>query len=115
VSRFFSERRAAVTTAGFEPERTGFDPGIGFGKTDAANIHLLREVSHWSRSLQIMIGVSRKSLIGRVLNIPNPKDRDGPSKMLELGAALLGAKLIRTHQIAPLRHLRDLLEGGVDG
>ncbi len=109
VDAFFNSRWDEASAAGFPAERIWLDPGIGFGKTDAANVQLMDQVARWSKRYQIMMGVSRKSLLGRTLGIENPKDRDAPSKMLEFGLILLGAKLIRTHNVAPLRRLVSLL------
>ena len=115
IKEFFAQRLALLTAAGFDSARVWFDPGIGFGKTDSANVRIMQEIRIWSQSMQIMIGVSRKSLIGRVLDIADPKARDAPSKMLEFGLALCGAKLIRTHHVAPLKRLFDLVRGESDG
>ncbi|MEN9834564.1 MAG: hypothetical protein RL011_757 [Pseudomonadota bacterium] len=109
VDSFFRSRCDVATAAGFALERIWLDPGIGFGKTDAANVQLMQEVGPWSKKYQVMVGVSRKSLIGRTLGINTPEERDAPSKMLEFGLIMLGAKLVRTHTVAPLRHLVNLL------
>jgi dihydropteroate synthase len=111
VSDFFRLSRQKALNAGFDASRIWVDPGIGFGKTDAANVALLGAIAGWSTEYQVAVGVSRKSLMGRVLGIPAPEDRDPPSKMLELGVALLGAKLIRTHDVASLRRLTHLMQG----
>ena len=115
IKEFFAQRMALLAAAGFGGERVWFDPGIGFGKTDTANLRIMQEISLWSQTMQMMIGVSRKSLIGRILDISDPKARDAPSKMLEFGLALCGAKLIRTHNVAPLKRLFDLVRGESDG
>ena len=112
VDALFVARRQQLAAAGFAADRCWLDPGIGFGKSDAANVALMQAVPRWSRTQQIAVGVSRKSFIGRALDLVNPKDRDPPSKMLELGLALLGASLIRTHAVGPLKHLQSLLAEG---
>ena len=111
VLKFFDERMNVATAAGFSADRIWLDPGIGFGKTDAANLRLIAEIANWSKTRQIAVGISRKSFIGRTLNISSPRDRDPPSKMLELGLAMQGAKLIRTHDVKRLRAIADLLRG----
>lgn len=110
VSAFFSSLEARLLAAGFPKAAIWLDPGIGFGKTDAANLTLMQMIHVWSKGFNIAVGVSRKSLIGRALGIGEPKDRDAPSKTLELGLAMLGARRIRTHAVAPLRRLLDLLQ-----
>jgi dihydropteroate synthase len=109
--RFGERIGARALAAGIAEEHLWLDPGIGFGKTDAANVALLGQIPRWSKRWQVAIGLSRKSLMGRLLAIPRPEDRDPPSKMLELGAALLGARLIRSHEIAMLKRLVSLMEG----
>jgi len=109
VDSFFAARLSTASDAGFDADCVWLDPGIGFGKTDAANAQLMQKVGDWSNTHQVAVGVSRKSLIGRTLDITTPEDRDAPSKMLEFGLIMLGARLVRTHQVAPLRHLVNLL------
>lgn len=114
VSAFFRERYATLRQAGFPDDGIWLDPGIGFGKTDAANVALMREIGAWTRAgFRIAVGVSRKSLLGRMLGLAAPQDRDPPSKTLELGLAMLGAGLIRTHDVRRLRPLLDLLGSSV--
>jgi dihydropteroate synthase len=109
VGQFFERTHHQLCRAGFEPQRIWLDPGIGFGKTDEANAKLLAHVGSWAKTYQVMVGVSRKSFIGRSLGIESPKDRDGPSKMLELGLVMMGAKMVRTHEVSNLSKLVRLL------
>ena len=60
--------------------------------------------------MPIVLGVSRKSFIGRLLDIEIPLERDGATKMLELSFLYAGVKAIRTHNVKHLRRLRDLIE-----
>jgi dihydropteroate synthase len=112
VSGFFDAATEALTAAGFGPERIWLDPGIGFGKTDGANLRLMAAVAAWAPRRQLVLGVSRKGLLGRALGIPRPADRDAPSKTLELGLAMAGAAMIRTHDVRRLKLLLNLLHGG---
>jgi dihydropteroate synthase len=109
VERFFADATAALAGAGFPPERIWLDPGIGFGKTDAANVQLIAAVGELARGRQLLVGVSRKSLLGRVLGIQEPDARDAPTKTLELGLAIAGAGMLRTHDVRRLRTLLKLL------
>ncbi len=109
VESYFDRLTTIFTSAGFQKNQLYFDPGIGFGKTDCANLRLLNQTNHWAKSRQIALGVSRKSLLGRTLNISEPKDRDNASKMLELGLVMLGASLIRTHAPKKLSLILKLL------
>lgn len=109
VERFFVESAERLRSAGFSPDRVWVDPGIGFGKTDAANIKLLEATSAWARRWNVMVGLSRKSFMGRLLGIDDPVARDPASKMLELGQMMAGAGMIRTHDTKTLARLRGLL------
>lgn len=112
VDRFFAATRARFAQAGFGASRLWLDPGIGFGKGDAANLALLAAIPRWAAAGQVAVGVSRKGFIGRALGIEAPEERDGPTKMLELGLGIAGARLIRTHDVRRLARLRTLLAGG---
>ena len=103
VYTFFESYQKRLLSAGFKRESIYFDPGIGFGKTDRANLSLMNEVKNFSKDYQIAIGVSRKSFLGRTLGITSPAERDLPSKTLEIALTFLGAKIIRTHNIEALR------------
>jgi dihydropteroate synthase len=109
VGRFMDESVQTLREAGFSPERIWVDPGIGFGKTDQANVRLLDACGRWSRRFNIVIGVSRKSFLGRLLGIDDPVERDPASKILELAQMMAGAGIIRTHDTKTLARLRSLL------
>lgn len=75
------------------------DPGFGFGKTVKHNLKLIKELHRFKHlGVPIMIGVSRKSTIGRVLNQPVEKRLVG-SLALTAYAIIQGASLIRTHDV----------------
>jgi dihydropteroate synthase len=109
VSSFFKTTYQNLLDAGFNPKQIFLDPGIGFGKTDRANLLLIDQVRNWAKTYQIAIGVSRKSFMGRILGISGPAQRDPPSKMVEMGLALAGASIIRTHSIKALSNIHKIL------
>jgi dihydropteroate synthase len=109
VGAFFEKAHEALLSAGFAREHIYLDAGIGFGKTDAANVRLLGLTHKWAGKWQIAVGLSRKSWIGRALEIASPEERDTPSKMLELAQMQAGARLIRTHDTKTLARLRNLM------
>jgi dihydropteroate synthase len=110
VGKFFSFAEEQLLNAGFAADRIWLDPGIGFGKSDGANLNLMTRTGEWGRRYNIAIGVSRKSWLGRTLDIPIPKDRDKPPKVMELSLWIAGAKLIRTHDVKGLNVFRTLLQ-----
>ena len=109
MESFYEKTYDRLLSMGFTKELIWLDPGIGFGKTDAANIQLLDQACDFCDRYNIVLGISRKSFIGRVLDIENATDRDTPSKMLELGLMFSGARAIRTHEVKALHKLKSLL------
>lgn len=76
------------------------DPGIGFGKTVVHNLQILKNLSMFKRlDSPIMIGVSRKSMIGKILNIEDVNDRREGTITLNTIGILNGAHIIRVHDI----------------
>jgi dihydropteroate synthase len=110
VESFFEKTHTRLLSLGFPENKIWLDPGIGFGKNDKGNLALLQSVPRWTQTFSLAMGVSRKSFIGRLLDIPDPAERDNPTKMLELGLLLSGVKVIRTHTVRPIVRLRSLLK-----
>jgi dihydropteroate synthase len=98
VMAFLKERVAAAEAAGITPAHVGIDPGIGFAKTGAQNIEILRHLSVF-RALghPILVGPSRKSFIGHILNQPDPKERVWGTAAVCCAAIAEGADLLRVH------------------
>lgn len=85
--------------AGIAPERMVIDPGIGFGKTPSQNLQLVRRLDELKVLNQpILIGVSRKSFIGQLLDLP-VEERLEASLAAAVIAVWQGAKYIRTHDV----------------
>jgi len=93
-----------ASAAGVDRNKLAVDPGIGFGKDVAGNLELLRRVADLAElERPIMLGTSRKSLIGRVLGKNDPTDRlAGALATVALGYAG-GARLFRVHDVAASR------------
>ena len=100
VKAFLAERLEVAIAAGVAEERVWLDPGIGFGKTAAHNIELLRRLGEL-RDLgrPLVIGTSRKSFIGRVDGSP-ADGRLGGSIASSVLAAAEGAEVLRVHDVA---------------
>jgi putative intracellular protease/amidase len=110
VKSFFENCHQELTAAGFSSNKIFLDPGIGFGKTDSANLSLLAETSSFAKEFNVAIGVSRKGFIGRLFGGNSPQERDPLSKSVELSAILSGAKLIRTHDVRGLKRISSVIE-----
>lgn len=97
---------AAATAAGIPVERLAVDPGIGFAKDLAGNLELLRSLGELQvLNLPILLGTSRKSFIGKVLDQPHPAERlFGTLATVALGVAN-GAMLLRVHDVRAAREV----------
>lgn len=86
-------------SAGIKPENIIIDPGIGFGKAFEHNIELIKRIEEFKTlGYPILIGVSRKSVIAKVLNVP-PMEREEAAIALNSYAASKGANIIRVHEV----------------
>lgn len=99
VKSFLADRIDACMHAGIDKSRIIIDPGFGFGKTDQHNFTLIKHLEEL-QSLQcpILMGVSRKSTIGRVLDVTEEQRLAGSLGLTALALAQ-GAKIIRTHDV----------------
>ena len=103
VRSFFAVQAASAVAAGIDPAALVFDPGIGFGKSLEHNLALLRAVGSLAPSpgRPMLLGVSRKSFIGRVLGSEDPADRAWATVALTSLGREKGARVFRVHDVAP--------------
>ena len=100
IRDFFDERYAHLTAAGLDPEAICFDPGIGFGKTLAHNLELLRSLDRLAaQNRPLMLGVSRKSFIGKLLGDGDLDSREWPTVALTSLGREKGAMIHRVHAV----------------
>ena len=101
VSAFLAERMAACEAAGIARENILLDPGFGFGKTLDHNLTLLKHLDELHKlGAPLLVGMSRKSMIGLVLNAPVEQRLHGSVAVATL-AAQGGAQIIRVHDVQP--------------
>jgi dihydropteroate synthase len=101
VASFLEDRLAAAVDAGVREERICLDPGIGFGKTLEHNLQLLRGLPQLARiGRPLLVGVSRKSFLGRLTRPGPAKDRVAASLAATVEASRFGASLLRVHDVA---------------
>jgi dihydropteroate synthase len=87
--------------AGIDPDRVILDPGFGFGKTPAQNLELVRRLAELTRlGRPLLVGASRKSTIGMLLDGAAPDRRLEGSLALAVLAAAAGADIVRVHDVA---------------
>ncbi|MCM2330723.1 MAG: dihydropteroate synthase [Pseudomonas sagittaria] len=100
VHDFLAERLAACAQAGIARERIVLDPGFGFAKTQAHNLRLFRQLERLHEfGLPLLVGVSRKSMIGRALDRPVGERLYGSLALAALAVAK-GAQIVRVHDVA---------------
>ena len=100
VQDFLAARVRSASLAGIAREQIIIDPGIGFGKTLVHNLALLKDL-HSLKSLgqPLLIGVSRKAFIGKILNSAAPEERLEGSLAAAVAAAFSGANIVRVHDV----------------
>lgn len=104
VRDFLATQAKAALAAGVEREAIVLDPGIGFGKTLTHNLELIRNLPALARlGYPVLLGASRKAFIGHLTGRATPADRVWGSLGVHLLGAALGARIVRVHDVAPLR------------
>ncbi len=101
VYTYLQDRVAALERIGIARERMVIDPGIGFGKTEAHNLALLRNIGVFHGiGCPILLGVSRKRFIGSIGQAPEPASRAPGSIAVGLAALAQGVQILRVHDVA---------------
>ena len=102
VKKFLEERVRVCESAGIPRKRILIDPGFGFGKTLIHNLDLLRHLDEFtSLGLPLLMGLSRKSMIGTLLGGVPVTQRMHGSVAAAVIAVLHGARIVRTHDVRP--------------
>ncbi len=110
VSQFLQSRIAACVDAGINQDQILLDPGFGFGKTLEHNLALLRRLPELAAlGYPLLVGLSRKSLLAKILNRP-VEQRLAGSLALAILAAQSGAQIIRVHDVAETLDVLKVLE-----
>lgn len=97
---FFRERVKTLEESGIEPAKIIVDPGIGFGKTFDQNLVLINRLD-FLRPLgkAILVGPSRKSFLGQILDEPNAAARDLGTMAAVTASVMRGASIVRVHDV----------------
>lgn len=99
VETFFIENISRCEAAGIKKEMLLLDPGFGFGKNLGHNYQLLAHLADFHRfGMPLLVGMSRKSMIGQLLNI-GPSQRLTGSLACAVIAAMQGAHILRVHDV----------------
>ncbi|MDT0177102.1 dihydropteroate synthase [Enterobacter sp. BRE11] len=99
VDAYFVDQIARCVAAGIKKEYLLLDPGFGFGKNLNHNYELLAHLGHFHHfGLPLLVGMSRKSMIGQLLNV-GPSQRLTGSLTCATIAAMQGAQIVRVHDV----------------
>jgi len=99
IASFLKASARKAKDAGVGEDQIAIDPGIGFGKTLEHNLYLLKHLTELSvLGKPILIGPSRKSFIGKILNLPVEDRMEGTAAAVT-AAVLNGAALVRVHDV----------------
>lgn len=94
---------AQSVAAGVDEKKLIVDPGIGFGKDVQGNLSLIKHTRHFgSGGRPVLIGPSRKSFIGRLLKISDPKEREWGTAGAIAASVCFGAHILRVHEVGPM-------------
>lgn len=106
VRQFLADAISQAIAAGLPKHLIAIDPGIGFGKTLNHNLELLRRLPEFKQlNCPILVGVSRKSFIGKLCNQPNPSDRLWGTASACTVAIAGGTNILRVHDA---REIQDV-------
>jgi dihydropteroate synthase len=109
VSGFLQERLNSFIAAGGRADRVVVDPGIGFGKTLNDNLTLIRRAGELSSIAPVLLGVSRKSFLGKILNDNDVENRLSGSLAIAAFAAMSGVSILRVHDVLETRQVVETL------
>ena len=103
IIQWLRERVDYAVSAGIDEEQIIVDPGFGFGKTLQHNLELLRRLSEFhSLGRPVLVGTSRKSMLGAILGA-DPDERLNGTLATVVCAAMSGCHIVRVHDVRPAR------------
>ena len=103
ILAFFERQIDRAIAAGIDRDRVMLDPGIGFAKQYHQSIEIIRQLDRFQiLDLPVLVGVSRKSFIGKILNQPDPERRLWGTSAACCAAIARGADILRVHDVAEM-------------
>lgn len=111
LNGFFGDRLERLGACGLSREQVILDPGIGFGKTPEHNLQLLAELAQfacWQRP--VLLGLSRKSFLGRITGVSEPQERLPGSLAGALWGYLAGVQIFRVHDVGATRQALKVVQ-----
>ncbi len=110
LEHWAQEAVARAQKCGVSSERIILDPGIGFGKTTGQNLEILRNLNRLSATgYPLLVGTSRKSFIGTILNNPAGERIWGTAATVA-ASIIFGAHIVRVHDVLAMREVADMTD-----
>ncbi|MBD2420756.1 dihydropteroate synthase [Anabaena cylindrica FACHB-243] len=104
IYSFLSQQKKAAMAAGIKENKIIIDPGIGFAKNYEQNLEIFRRLPSLKMlNCPILVGASRKSFIGNILNQADPKARVWGTAAACCAAIFNGADILRIHDVSEMR------------
>jgi dihydropteroate synthase len=104
ISSFFQQQITTATSKGIDSSKIIIDPGIGFAKTAAQSLEIIRRLAEFKQlNCPILVGASRKSFIGKITGQENPQERVWGTAAACCAAILNGADIVRVHDVKEMR------------
>lgn len=115
VGEFLRQALARAVASGMAIDRLAIDPGIGFGKTAAHNLELVRATAFFSSlGAPLLLGASRKSFLARLGDAPEIADRHWPGVAVTVFGRMRGARIFRVHEPRPHLEAMRMAEAIMD-
>ncbi|MDR3171118.1 MAG: dihydropteroate synthase [Treponema sp.] len=113
IAAFLRKSIAIARQAGIKESRILLDPGIGFGKTLQGNLETMRRLGELKAlGFPVLLGPSRKSMIGKVLNLPVHERVEGTAAAVALGIAY-GVDVVRVHDVQAMKRVAAMTDAMV--
>jgi dihydropteroate synthase len=104
VREFLLQRAQVALEAGLPAEMIFLDPGLGFGKNADHNLTLINRYQEvMPKGFRRVMALSRKAFLGKVIQNPDPLERDRATAVATAISVLKGAEIVRVHNVAPCR------------
>ena len=109
VHAWLTEVASQAVDRGIDSSRIMIDPGIGFGKTFDHNLEILRHLMQFRGiGYPMLVGVSRKKFIGRILNLPVHQRQEGTAATVAW-SIINGANVVRVHDVARMKQVAQVI------
>ena len=115
ITAFFKERISFAVKNGIKKNKIIIDPGIGFGKTVGHNLEIIKRLKEFRKlGVPILLGPSRKSFIGKILNADIENRLEGTAAAVAIGIAN-GADIVRVHDVKEMADVARITDAILKG